>query len=95
MLHPFAWWGSLETPTILWSRDGISRQCLDPSYAPGAEPPHEAHQQAFGQLRRLVQAGLVEPLGVDDLAEAAQRSKSCRLTSQGKLYWTVAKEGRI
>ena len=68
---------------------------LDPSYVPGAEPPHEAHQQAFGQLRRLVQAGLVEPLGVDDLAEAAQRSKSCRLTSQGKLYWTVAKEGRI
>ncbi|HAA20227.1 MAG TPA: peptidase C14, partial [Cytophagales bacterium] len=38
---------------------------------------------------------LVEPLGVDELADAAQRSKSCRLTSQGKLYWTVAKEGRI
>ena len=65
---------------------------LDPSYAPGLAPQHVAHERTYGQLRRLVQAGLVEPLGVDDLADAAKQRKACRLTSQGRAYWSIVKE---
>ena len=68
---------------------------LDPSYEPTAEPSHPDHEAIFAILQRCRAAKLVEPVGEEHMFWAAMNSKSCRLTPLGKLYWSMAQQGRI
>lgn len=68
---------------------------LDPSYEPTAKPRHAKHEADFAILQRCRAAKLVEPVGELHMYYAAMNSKSCRLTPLGKLYWSMAKHGRI
>jgi hypothetical protein len=68
---------------------------LDPSYEPTAEPRHPEHEKIFAILQRCRAAKLVEPVGEQHMYFAAMNNKACRLTPLGKLYWSMAKQGRI
>lgn len=49
----------------------------------------------FSQLQKLEGIGLVVPIGEEHMYFAAMNSKSCGLTTIGKQYWKLVKEGRI
>jgi len=68
---------------------------LDPSYEPTEEPSHPEHEATFAILQHCRAAKLVEPVGEQHMYYAAIYKKSCRLTPLGKLYWSMAKQGRI
>jgi hypothetical protein len=68
---------------------------LDPSYEPTAEPSHPKHEAIFAILQKCRAAKLVEPVGEQHMYYAAMNSNSCRLTPLGKLYWSMAEQGRI
>ena len=68
---------------------------LAPSYEPTALPRHAEHEATFTILQKCRAAKLVEPVGEEHMYYAAMNSKSCRLTPLGKLYWSMAKQGRI
>jgi uncharacterized caspase-like protein len=68
---------------------------LDSSYEPTAEPRHPEHESTFAILQRCRAAKLVEPVGEQHMYYAAMNNKSCRLTPLGKLYWSMAEQGRI
>ena len=68
---------------------------LGPSYEPTAKPRHAKHEAAFAILQRCRAAKLVEPVGELHMYYAAMNKKSCRLTPLGKLYWSMARQGRI
>jgi hypothetical protein len=68
---------------------------LEPSYEPTAEPSDPEHEAIFAILQRCRAAKLVEPVGEQHMYWAAINNKSCRLTPLGKLYWSMAKQGRI
>jgi hypothetical protein len=68
---------------------------LDPSYEPTAEPKHPEHEAAFAILQRCRAAKLVEPVGEQHMYFAAMNNKACRLTPLGRLYWSMADQGRI
>lgn len=72
---------------------------LDPSYEftntdtwdfKPIEPYANAENvKKFKDLQKLVSAGLVEPVGEQHMYFAAMKSKSCRLTRTGKVYWQL------
>jgi hypothetical protein len=68
---------------------------LDPSYEPTAEPTHPEHEVTFEILQRCRAAKLVEPVGEQHMYYAAMNNKACRLTPLGKLYWSMARQGRV
>lgn len=71
---------------------------LDPSYEPdnkGLVPKNERHQQIFGHLQKYRAAQLVVPIGEEHMYFAAMNNKSCKLTSLGKFYWSLANMGKI
>jgi hypothetical protein len=68
---------------------------LAPSYEPTALPRDAEHEATFAILQKCRAAKLVEPVGEEHMYYAAMNSKSCRLTPLGKLYWSMAKQGRI
>lgn len=68
---------------------------LDPSFEPTAEPKNGEHEKVFAILQRCRAAKLVEPVGAEHMYDAAMDRLSCRLTPLGRLYWMVAKEGRL
>jgi hypothetical protein len=68
---------------------------LDSSFEPTAEPRHAKNEATFEILQHCRAAKLVEPVGEQHMYFAAMNSKSCRLTPLGKLYWSMAKQGRI
>ncbi|MBW8684352.1 caspase family protein [Chitinophaga rhizophila] len=68
---------------------------LDPSYEYTTDTPNEANIATFKILRRMQLIGLIEPVGEEYMYWAAVRSKSCRLTSLGKYYWKLIKDGKI
>ncbi|WP_444944112.1 caspase domain-containing protein [Microbulbifer sp. ZKSA006] len=49
----------------------------------------------FRELQNCNRAGLVEPIGEQDMYWAAMNSKSCRLTALGAHYHRLAKNNRI
>lgn len=49
----------------------------------------------FSQLQKLESIGLVVPIDEEHMYFAAMNSKSCGLTTVGKQYWKLVKEGRI
>lgn len=60
-------------------------------------PDYEKHEggldqekhQDFEELQRFTRLGLVEPVGVNHMYEAAIKNKSCRLTHLGRSYWHI------
>lgn len=78
---------------------------LDPSFEP-TNTPDDIHRvifpyadptntKIFDDLQQLEGIGLVVPVGERHMYYAAMNSKSCRLTSIGKHYWRLVKEGKI
>ena len=68
---------------------------LDTTYEPTAEPSHPEHEAVFEILQHCRAAKLVEPVGEEHMYYAAMNNKSCRLTPLGRLYWSMANQGRI
>ncbi len=68
---------------------------LDPSYEPEAKEYDQEHGKIFAHLQKLRATGLVVPFGAEHMYYAAMQSKSCRLTSLGRYYWKLAKDGKI
>ncbi|QEM09039.1 caspase domain-containing protein [Mucilaginibacter rubeus] len=54
-----------------------------------------AHVEILGHLQQMRSVDLVEPVGEEHLYWAAQRNKSCRLTTLGKHYWKLIKEDKL
>lgn len=68
---------------------------LDPSYEPDREPKNEKNERTFAHLQKLRDGRLLVPVGEKHLYYAAVNSKACKLTSLGRFYWELAKQGRI
>lgn len=78
---------------------------LNPSFEPtnSMEIKHEIiephavkeNTQIFGDLQQLEGVGLVVPVGEKHMYFAAMNNKGCKLTTIGKHYWRLTKEGRI
>jgi len=68
---------------------------LSPEYEPSAEPHDKEKELVFGDLLKLRDAGLVEPIGADHMFYSAMNSKTCGLTTLGKYYWRLANEKKI
>jgi uncharacterized caspase-like protein len=68
---------------------------LDPTFEPEIEPKNEKNERTFAHLQKLRDAHLLVAVGEKHLYYAAVNSKACRLTTFGRFYWQLAKEGRI
>jgi hypothetical protein len=68
---------------------------LDPSYEQSSAKPDPKNVSKFGDLQTLIRVHLVTPVGTQHMYDAAMGSKACRLTSSGRYYWRLAKDGRI
>ncbi|MGH9967920.1 MAG: caspase family protein [Pyrinomonadaceae bacterium] len=68
---------------------------LDSSYEPDAEPKNPEHEAIFETLQRCRAAKLVEPVRAKHMYFAAMQSSGCKLTPLGRLYWWMAKQGRL
>jgi len=68
---------------------------LDPSYEPTSPVADPANTVKFADLQALNRVYLVLPVDTQHMYDAAQQSKSCRLTPSGRYYWRLAKDNRI
>ena len=68
---------------------------LDPSFECTSPDPDPANVVKFGELQRLNRVRIVTPVDAQHMYDAAVQSKACRLTSTGRYYWRLAKDGRI
>jgi len=70
---------------------------LDPSYEPDERypPKNLEHEEVFARLQECNRMRLIDPVGADHMFYAAVNSRACRLTSLGKRYWRMAKDGRL
>lgn len=78
---------------------------LDPSFEPtnSNDVPHtiiepyakEENTKIFSDLQKLEGIGLVVPVDEKHMYFAAMKSKSCKLTSMGKQYWKLVKDGKV
>jgi uncharacterized caspase-like protein len=68
---------------------------LNSSYEPTASPKHPEHEAVFEILQHCRAAKLVEPVGEQHMYFAAMNNKACRLTPLGRLYWAMARQGRL
>ena len=68
---------------------------LSPEYEPTVEPYNKEKEDAFRELQKFRNTGLVEPMGTDHMYYAAVQSKSCGLTTLGKYYWRLVNEKKI
>ena len=75
---------------------------LNPSFEPEVEnepevqgwKPIPKNVKKFKLLQKYNRVNLLVPIGAPHMYHAAIRSKSCRLTSQGKFYWSLIKNDR-
>ena len=91
--------------TVRYFGDADSVLALDPSFEDTNDPDvkHELikpyaypdNVKKLKNLQKLVQIGLVVPVGAEHMYFAAMKSKSCKLTAVGKHYWKLDKEGKI
>jgi hypothetical protein len=68
---------------------------LDPSYESQSQNPDPIKVSVFGELQSLHRTRLVTPVKVVHMYDAAMQSTACRLTSTGRYYWRLARDGRI
>ncbi len=72
-----------------------SEFAMDPSFEFTDEKANPTNVSIFNDFKKLRNATLIEPVGVEDLFFAAVNSKSVRLTPLGKYYWDLAKRYKI
>jgi hypothetical protein len=86
-----------ELPRLFLDKDEALE--LNPSFEPTSEPPNPKpdpeNVKIFKVLQALEGAGLVRPVGAEHMYYAAMNSESCKLTSQGKFYWTLASKKKL
>jgi hypothetical protein len=82
-----------KLPAVFAESDSVLP--LDSSYEPDAEPKNPANEATFAFLQRCRAAKLVEPVDAEHMYFAAMENKGCRLSPLGRLYWSMAKQGRI
>ena len=68
---------------------------LDPSFEWTSPSVVSDNVSAFRILQQYESVGLVHPIGEEHMYWAAVNSKACGLTSTGKLYWKLIKDGKI
>lgn len=68
---------------------------LDPTYEFTAENHDPAKVPIFKDLQKLERVGLVVPVGEEYMYYAAINSKSCKLTSTGQAYWSLARQRHL
>ena len=71
---------------------------LDPSYEVDkitSLPRNPEHEIIFRHFQAYRNARLLIPVGEKHLYYAAMHSKSCKLTSLGRFYWKLVRDGRI
>lgn len=68
---------------------------LDPSFEENLEPRNDKNEKVMKDLRAYYHQGLVVPLGVKYMYEAAKNSTGCELTPLGKEYWKLLKKEMI
>lgn len=78
---------------------------LDPSFEDTNSPDvehvvkepyaEEGNVKIFKDLQKMESIGLVQPKDAEHMYFAAINSKACQLTSLGRYYWKLAKEGKI
>jgi hypothetical protein len=75
---------------------------LDPTYEPeikgrdlGMPPPNSENTRIFAILQKYNRLGLLVPMEVLNMWNAAMESKACRLTAQGEHYRRLVEKGRI
>jgi hypothetical protein len=72
-----------------------SHYALNKSFEESNEEADSDNVKVFKNLKKLEQAGVVEPYGAPYMYHAAQNDKACQLTSLGKYYWQLAKDQLI
>ena len=77
---------------------------LDPSYEPDRKsvseefknlPVNDEHVVIFKQFQKCNRQGLIDPVGVEHMFDAAMKSTGCRLTPIGKHYRRLAQLGKL
>jgi hypothetical protein len=74
---------------------------LDPSYESDKRnlpEPHifdKKHEEIFRHLQKYNRARLLIPIDEEHMYDAAAKSKPCKLTPLGQLYWRLAKNGKL
>lgn len=56
---------------------------------------NENNVRVLKMLQRFERVGLIEPVGVEHMYEAAMQSKNCRLTPLGQYYWSLAQRRKV
>jgi hypothetical protein len=67
---------------------------LGPAYEVASHEENEEQRRVYSHLRAYRAAGLLKPVGTS-MYFAAMKYGSCRLTTLGKYYWSLAVDGRI
>jgi len=80
---------------ITYFLDRDAEYPLDPSYEFSHTEADETNEKKFKELQKMVSAGLVTPVGEEHMYYAAINSKSCRLTTLGKQYWSLIKREKV
>lgn len=68
---------------------------LDPTFEDTMDGFDPKNVAVFKELQKMVQVGLVKPVGEDHMYWAAVNSKACRLSALGWQYWRMVKENRV
>ena len=56
---------------------------------------HVEKRELFDEMMSLYKSGLIEPVGTPHMHEIFDRGLSVSLTLAGKMYWRMAKKGRL
>lgn len=68
---------------------------LSLEFEPEVEPHDDEKEAQFRNFQKFRDAGLLEPIGAQSLYHAAIHSNACGLTTLGRYYWRLVKEGKI
>lgn len=68
---------------------------LSPEYEDTEEPRNSKLESIFKFLQKCSRKNLVEPVDEEFMYFAAMKSKSCRLTTLGKLYWKMVRLNKV
>ncbi|HAA20838.1 MAG TPA: peptidase C14 [Cytophagales bacterium] len=68
---------------------------LDPSYEETSEEADAIHVEKFKKMQTYNRQGLVVPVNVFSMYDAAINSESCELTTEGEYYWSLISRGKL
>lgn len=86
-----------SNPTESFSLDPSFEDTNDPSYEHICREPYANKENVakFKKLQDLQGIGFVKPVDAPFMYYAAMYNKSCKLTTLGRYYWRLVKDGRI